>query len=156
MFSEPVDQTISDDLGGAILPAQYFPKRPKLPDGEYRLLVAVLEQAVRSYLANLNARTSQQRLAFDEVRRWFYASEIADPNGLFTFESICDLLEIDAKVLRQRLSSISSRTLPAHRFGRQSTGARAASGAALANHPTFIGRVDAARRNRRIRKGEAH
>jgi hypothetical protein len=121
MSNEPINETMSDDLSAAILPAQYYPTRRKIPEGEYRLLVAVLEHAVRSYLANRNARTSQQRLAFDEVRHWFYASDKADPNGLFTFESICELLEIDAKTLRERLNSITIRTMPMHRhFGRES------------------------------------
>jgi hypothetical protein len=121
MFNEPIGEALSDNLSATILPAQYYSARRKIPEGEYRLLVAVLEHAVRSYLANRNARTSQQRLAFDEVRHWFYASDRADSNGLFTFESICELLEIDAQALRERLNSITIRTLPMHRhFGRAS------------------------------------
>jgi hypothetical protein len=121
MFNEPIGEALSDNLSASILPAQYYPTRRKIPEGEYRLLVAVLEHAVRSYLANRNARTSQQRLAFDEVRHWFYASDKADPSGLFTFESICELLEIDAQALRERLNSITIHILPMHRhFGRAS------------------------------------
>ncbi len=67
MSSEPINETMSDDLSAAILPAQYYSTRRRIPEGEYRMLIAVLEQAVRSYLANCNARTNQQRLNFDEV-----------------------------------------------------------------------------------------
>jgi hypothetical protein len=117
MFNEPDDRATAGNPGAAILPAQYFgnAKGRKLLEGEYRLLLAVLEQAVRSYLASMKGRTGQQRLDFEELRRWFYAPRSTAPQGLFAFESICDLLGIDADMLRRRLGSISIRDLPTHR-----------------------------------------
>jgi hypothetical protein len=118
MFSEPTNQTMIDDFSAAILPAQYYSTRRTISEGEYRLLVAVLEDALRSYLANRNAGTIQQRLAFHEVWSWFHAP--AEDTSLFSFESICELLEVDAEALRERLNSLNIRALPVHRpLGRQ-------------------------------------
>ena len=101
---------------GSVLPVQYFDplKRRKFPDGEHRLLLAVLEDAVRCYLTDLNGGSLQQRLRFAEVRCWFFAPY--DRRGLFAFESICALLEIDIEVFRRRLGSISLRDLPSRRM----------------------------------------
>ncbi len=104
-----------DDSHVVVLSAQDHPERRNLPEGEYRLLVAVLEQAIRSYLVGRNARTGQRRLDHDEVRRWFHGSEQLGPNGRFTFRLLCELLEIDAQVLRERLNSIGVHALPTHR-----------------------------------------
>lgn len=118
MFNEPDGSATAGDYPGvAILPAQYFgnAKGRKRFEGEYRLLLAVLDQAVRSYLASMRGRTAQQRLEFEELRRWFYAPRSTARQGLFAFESICDQLEIDACMLRRRLGSISIRDLPTRR-----------------------------------------
>lgn len=104
-----------DALGGPILPVQYFEplKRRTLLNGERRLLLAVLEDAVRSYLSNMNRTSTEQRLQFAEVQRWFYAP--GGSHGLFAFETICELLGIDANIFRKRLGSIGIRNLPSHR-----------------------------------------
>src|SRR5512146_438373 len=101
-------------LGGTILPVQYFEalERRKLLSAERRLLLAVLEDAVRSYLANMNRSSREQRLHFAEVRLWFCAPGSRD---LFAFESICDLLGIDANIFRKRLDSACLRDLPLRR-----------------------------------------
>ena len=112
------DQLPPEDFDGPILPAQYFEsmKRPKLLVGEYRLLLAVLEDAVRCYLTDINGRSKEQRARFAEVRRWFYSSGDAEQQALFAFESICDLLGIDPGVVRRRLGSISLGELPWRRL----------------------------------------
>jgi hypothetical protein len=112
------DHSTNNHFNGNLLPVQYYAVRRNLPEGEYRLLVAVLEQAIRSYLLNCKARTSQQRKAFAEIREWFSAPEIGSPQEVFSFLSICDLLAIDAETLRRRLSLMSIRSLPTHRQSR--------------------------------------
>lgn len=104
----------SDENSGIILPAQYFDKsrRHKLLEGEYRLLLAVLEQALHLYLASMCRHTVRQRLLFEELRKWFYASGSATRNELFAFESICGLLDIDADALRARLRAVGVQQLP--------------------------------------------
>jgi hypothetical protein len=151
MFSEPTNQAMFDDLSAAILPAQYYPTRRTTSEGEYRLLVAVLENAVRSYLANRNARTTQQRLALHEVWSWFHASE--EDTGLFGFESICELLGVDAKTLRERLNSLNICTLPVHRpFGRQGLSPAHHREQRQRNHSIAIDSLEFTRRRRAQKK----
>lgn len=113
MLTDKVNQTIDDDFAG-ILPAQYFDSRRKrkLLEGEYRLLVAVLEDAVHHYLASINCETVQQRLLFEELRAWFHTPVDTAGDQLFTFESICELLGINAAAFRARLDALSVRDLP--------------------------------------------
>ena len=103
------------DFSGAILPVQYFDliKRRKFLDGERRLLFAVLEEAVHTYLTNMKGGSRDRRIRFAEVRRWFYSPS---DRGLFAFESICDLLGIAPGIFRRRLSSISLYDLPSRRL----------------------------------------
>lgn len=116
----PFPELSLEALGGPILPVQYFEplKRRTLLNGERRLLLAVLEDAVRSYLSNMNRTGTEQRRQFAEVERWFYARD--GSQALFAFESICDLLGIDANIFRKRLGSTGIRNLPArHRLFRR-------------------------------------
>jgi len=115
MLNESVDLTA--DFGAAIFPAQHFaPARGrKLLEGEYRLLLAVLEDAVRCYLTNMNLQSREQRVKFAEVWRWFYPPGDPARQGVFAFESICDLLGIEPAVFRRRLKCITIRDLPTRR-----------------------------------------
>jgi hypothetical protein len=117
---DPLAELSPEAFNGSVLPVQYFYpiKRRNLLNGERRLLLAVLESAVRSYLSNRNHPRREQRAQFAEVQRWFYTR---GSGGLFAFESICDLLEIDANIFRNRLGSIKLRDLPSRRRPLQRT-----------------------------------
>jgi hypothetical protein len=69
----------------------------------------VLEDAIQSYLANMDRSTRNRRIAFEEVHRWFRPDE---PRGSFAFQTICDLLGIDSDPLIKGLESIRGRDLP--------------------------------------------
>lgn len=116
MLDELFDQSVKN-FGAIIVPAQHWPsaKVRKLAEGECRLLLAILEDAVHCYLTNVNPRTMQQRAAFTDVRDWFYAPRDARRQAPISFEAICDLFEIDAEEFRRRLNSISIRDLPKNR-----------------------------------------
>ena len=93
---------------GAILPSQYSDlvrRRTGGFEAERRLLWAVLDNAIDSYLANMHCATAKQRDEFEEVRAWFRPLT-GRPGRLFSFESICDLLEIDGRMLLKGLESI--------------------------------------------------
>ncbi len=102
-------------FGNHVFPCQYndLIRRPSMLNGEHRLLWAVLEDALRLYLANMKRATRNQRIAFEEVRRWFAAP--ATDRGLFAFRTICEVLEIDASALLRGLKSIPSSALPSRR-----------------------------------------
>ena len=88
---------------------------------ERRLLCAVLEDAIRTYLANIAPSSRKQRDAFHEVSRWFLRSA---PGGqsLFAFQTICDLREINSEEIRAGLPSLRRQDLS---FRRSTTSFRA-------------------------------
>ena len=82
-------------------------------EGERRLLWAVLQDAIDTYLASMRCATGRQRDEFDEICGWFRLPE--DEGGsLFSFETICDLLDIDARLLLKGLESIRERETSAN------------------------------------------
>src|SRR2546427_7831421 len=68
--------------------------------GERRLMVAVLEDAVDCYRAGRRARDPATRLLFAETSAWLAST---DRRAIFSFESICDTLDLDADYVRRRL-----------------------------------------------------
>jgi len=93
-----------------LLPVQFFATmRRRLPNktGEYRLLVAVLEDAVHCFQQHASATGRRGRRLFGEVERWFMDESAAPAsNGnapRFSFEYICSVLGLDPAWLRQGL-----------------------------------------------------
>src|SRR5712691_350015 len=101
--SPPADLTWpSHGEHDVLLPAQFsrvFGRHPRL-ERERLLMFAVLEDAITSYLTYARARTRHGREAFAEVEDWVSSR---DRRRLFSFETICDVLEIDAGSLRRAL-----------------------------------------------------
>jgi hypothetical protein len=67
---------------------------------ERQLMLAVLADAVRSYVGNRGARDHESRALFRETLAWFKS---ADRTTLFAFESICDTLDIEPDYVRRIL-----------------------------------------------------
>ena len=82
-----------------LLPNQYFAafRRGRAVEGERRLMLAVLEDAVDSYRKHACAREPREQAYFLEAKEWFLST---DRSWLFAFENICDVLEINAEYLR--------------------------------------------------------
>jgi len=95
-----------------LVPVQFFDltRRRSMLDGETRLVFAVLEDAVRCYVKTVNSSRRCHREQFDEVQRWFNAE--AGTHSPFSFEYVCDVLGIEAALLRARLGSLSVNDLP--------------------------------------------
>jgi hypothetical protein len=85
-----------------LLPNQYFAafKRGRAVEGERRLMLAVLEDAVDSYRKYAFARDPREQACFLEAKEWFFSQ---DRSSLFAFENICDVLEMNADYLRSGL-----------------------------------------------------
>ena len=85
-----------------LLPNQYFAafKRGRAVEGERRLMLAVLEDAVDSYRKHAMARDPRDQACFLEAKEWFVSD---DRSWLFAFENICDVLEMNADYLRSGL-----------------------------------------------------
>jgi hypothetical protein len=94
---------------GVLLPSQYNDlarSGRSVSAGEYRLLWAVLEDAIGTYLTNRDCSTRNQRREFEEVCHWLHSTR-KHPRGLFTFASICEVFDLDADLLLKALESPS-------------------------------------------------
>ena len=65
-----------------------------------RLMLAVLEDAVRCYLTYANSRSRAQHRLFVEAEVWLMDRKA---DGAFAFETICETLGIDPNCLREGL-----------------------------------------------------
>jgi hypothetical protein len=85
----------------SFLPSQYFDRlRHGERSGEWRLLVAILEDAVNVYRKQVGARDPRGRQLFQEAEEWI---EDPDRTWIFSFENICDLIGLEADWLRRGL-----------------------------------------------------
>jgi PAS domain-containing protein len=83
----------------SLLPAT--DERPRTP--EERLMVALLEEALASYERGLNSTDPMVRQASREVDDWVRSH---DSEYLFSFESVCEILGLDAECLRAGFSAL--------------------------------------------------
>lgn len=82
-----------------LLPSQLFPSRAALQP-EKRLMLAVLEDAVQTFLRFVAEPGAQARRLFVETTAWF-ASD--DTSSAFSFASICEALDLEPSYLRSGL-----------------------------------------------------
>jgi hypothetical protein len=104
---------------GLLLPGQYadLVRRNHVIEGELKLLLAVLEDAIRCYLRNLNAKGGEHRRDFVEVRNWFEGNRAGARRGdIFSFENLCAALGIDPCYLLDRLRILTIGDLPSRRY----------------------------------------
>jgi hypothetical protein len=105
---------------GLLLPEQYVDlvRRNHVIEGELKLLLAVLEDAIRCYLRNANAKDGERRREFVEVRTWFEAGLRAGARhpDIFSFENLCEALGIEPRVLLARLRILTIGDLPSRRY----------------------------------------
>src|SRR5512139_843123 len=92
----------------AILPSQFFAAvRKKVPkEAEYRLAVAVLEDAIDCYQKHLNAADPKARQLFEDAEAWVVSDDRAWP---FSFVNICELLNLSPAYVRRGLETWKAR-----------------------------------------------
>jgi len=83
-----------------VLSEQYFEnlRRKTYFEPEKRLMLAVLEDAIRCYQDNLHARKSKRRRLFEETEEWIVTG--AD-DYVFSFRHVCEALGLSPEYLRQ-------------------------------------------------------
>lgn len=86
----------------AVLASQFFDslRGPARPEGERRLLVAMLEDAVRCFQQHRAAPTRQKRVLYTQAKQWITSR---DESWIFSFDNVCGALGIDPEWLRRRL-----------------------------------------------------
>ena len=85
-----------------LLPSQFFSRigRAARVEGERRLMVAVLEDAVRCFRKYSVASNRRGRRLFREVEAWFMEP---DTGSSLTFEYVCEASGLDADSIRSGL-----------------------------------------------------
>jgi hypothetical protein len=82
-----------------LLPIQYFEamRKKHLLEGEKRLILSVLEDAVECFMKCIDAATNKGQRLFREADEWI-AHE--DKRWVFSFDNVCDMLDINADYMR--------------------------------------------------------
>lgn len=86
-------------------------------EGEFKLMLAVLEDAIRCYLRNIDSKSGERRRQFIEVKSWFEGEgRPANASGVFGFECVCEALGFEPRMLRERLRALTIEDLPSRRY----------------------------------------
>jgi hypothetical protein len=82
-----------------MLPVQFYDllRRKHELQGEKLLMFAVLEDGVESYMKYLNSPTRKGQNRFHEAEEWI---EREDKQWLFSFDNVCEALDIDPEYMR--------------------------------------------------------
>lgn len=130
----------------ALLPAQFFGPLRRQPScqGERRLMVAILEDALSCFQRYLRARHRRERQLFWDAEAWL----LSDDQSPFSFEHICGVLELDTAYIRDGLQRWSGRQLA----GPSSEVSAVTTAAASARSVPVAGRSPARQRPRGARR----
>jgi hypothetical protein len=109
-------QTDHLDAYGDLLGHQYYEMvgARRVSNGPRTLMFAVLEDGIRCYLSNMNATRPSRRQQFEEAEAWIEDRREVSP---FSFETLCNVFEIDADKLRAQLDTMTARRLPRRLIG---------------------------------------
>lgn len=93
-----------------LLPSQFFASmRKKVPqEPEYRLIVAVLEDAIECFQKHLLARDHKARNLFEDAADWLASDDREWP---YSFVSICEVLNLNPAYLRSGLQAWQEKQL---------------------------------------------
>jgi hypothetical protein len=86
-----------DPADAGLIEAVY---KRKIREGEERLMLAVLESAVEDFQKYFFARHPSGKKLFQQAEDWFLKR---DGGELFSFESICETLQLHPSYIRQGL-----------------------------------------------------
>jgi hypothetical protein len=108
-------ETLDEKLPGlfepdTLLPIQYFEamRRKHLLEGEKRLILSVLEDAVECFMKCIDATTNKGQRLFRDAEDWI---NLEDKQWVFSFDNVCEMLDIEPEYLRRGLQSWKERRL---------------------------------------------
>lgn len=106
-FARKEEQTAEDRMPAVfqpevMLPVQFYDalRRKHELEGEKLLMFAVLEDGVESYMKYLNSPTRKGQNRFREAEEWI---EREDKQWLFSFDNVCEALDIAPEYMRRGL-----------------------------------------------------
>jgi len=128
-------ETLDERLPGlfepdTLLPIQYFEamRKKHLLEGEKRLILSVLEDAIECFMKCIDAATNKGQRLFREADEWISHE---DKRWVFSFDNVCDMLDINPDYMRVGLRKWKERKIEAI-ARRRVAEAEAAAAAALA------------------------
>lgn len=113
-FEEEKSFAVEDRLSSlfqpdTLLSEEYFGNhRRRVPlEPEKELVLAVLEDGVRSFQENIFAESGKKRALFDEAREWLFNDGV---EHVFSFSSICSTLGLNPGYIRRGLKRWEEQT----------------------------------------------
>lgn len=110
-------ETLDERLPGlfepdTLLPIQYFEamRKKHLLEGEKRLILSVLEDAVECFMKCIDASTSKGQRLFRDADEWISHE---DKRWVFSFDNVCDMLDINPDYMRMGLRKWKEKRLDA-------------------------------------------
>ncbi len=110
-------ETLDERLPGlfepdTLLPVQYFEamRRKHLLEGEKRLILSVLEDAIECFMKCIDSPTNKGQRLFRDAEEWI---NLEDKKWVFSFDNVCEMLDIHPAYLRRGLSAWKERKLKA-------------------------------------------
>jgi len=97
-------ETLDEKLPGlfepdTLLPIQYFEamRKKHLLEGEKRLILSVLEDAIECFMKCIDAATNKGQRLFRDADEWISHE---DKRWVFSFDNVCDMLDINPEYMR--------------------------------------------------------
>ncbi|MHB8382736.1 MAG: hypothetical protein ACYDC3_10430 [Candidatus Binataceae bacterium] len=97
-------ETLDEKLPGlfepdTLLPIQYFEamRKKHLLEGEKRLILSVLEDAIECFMKCIDSATNKGQRLFREADEWISHE---DKRWVFSFDNVCDMLDINPDYMR--------------------------------------------------------
>jgi hypothetical protein len=115
-------ETLDERLPGlfvpdTLLPIQYFEamRRKHLLEGEKRLVLSVLEDAIECFMKCIDSSTKKGQRLFRDAEEWI---TLEDKKWVFSFDNVCEMLDINPEYLRGGLREWKVRQLDANERAR--------------------------------------
>ena len=109
------DQRVADGGAGVfqpdfLLPLQFFTgtRGKGCAEGERRLMLAILEDAVECFQKYLGTKEARGRQLYADAEEWFLSD---DRSWLFAFVNVCEILGLQPDFIRQGLLTWKTRQL---------------------------------------------
>lgn len=95
-----------------LLPIQYFEamRRKHLLEGEKRLILSVLEDAIECFMKCIDSATNKGQRLYREADEWI---ALEDKHWVFSFDNVCDMLDINPEYMRRGLRDWKQRKVEA-------------------------------------------
>lgn len=110
-------ETLDEKLPGlfepdTLLPIQYFEamRRKHLLEGEKRLVLSVLEDAIECFMKCIDSPTNKGQRLFRDAEEWI---NLEDKKWVFSFDNVCDMLDVNPEYMRRGLRDWKERKLAA-------------------------------------------